>query len=485
MIGVRTKNRPHYLPAFLVILIMIMLILSYVMIFYMKNKPDDNLVVEGVYIENTSIGGMNADQVKKVIDDFAATKINRALIVDVNGKNVETTLGDLEYRVAENDIVDRAMRIGKEGNVFTNYAEIKRVAAEHVNYTLNFTYSDAKLTKFVKKKVGKKAKKPKDAAVKLVDGHITYTKAKTGLSVDVDATVSVIKEKIDTVAEGDIEAEAVVTVKEPKVTDEIARRCKDKIGSFSTNYTASNVTRSKNLANAASLINGSVVMPGETFSVHDTISPLTEENGYYSAPSYSKGEVVDSIGGGVCQVSTTLYNAVLRAELEIVERAPHSMVVSYVKPSMDAAIAGDYKDFKFRNNSDVPVMILGSAGDGTIYFNVYGEETRDPSRKVEFVSEVLKTIEPGEDIVKLDPTKPTTYMEVTQSAHIGYEAVLWKIVTQNGKTTKKQINSSSYKAVARYVTKGSAKVEEPAKTQKPKATKAPADDEEENVDEEE
>ena len=92
--------------------------------------------------------------------------------------------------------------------------------------------------------------------------------------------------------------------------------------------------------------------------MHDTISPLTEENGYYAAPSYSNGEVVDSIGGGVCQVSTTLYNAVLKAELEVVERSPHSMVVSYVKPSMDAAIAGDYKDFKFRNDTEVPIYIV-------------------------------------------------------------------------------------------------------------------------------
>ena len=451
---------------------MLMLIISYVLIFYMKNKPDDNRIINGVYVAGIDVSGMTAAEAQAAIDGYAAAKSNRVVRVDVNGKSVETTLTDLEYRVEENDIISQAMRLGKDGNVFTNYAEIKRVEAEHENYDITFTYSEAKLSKFVKKKVGKKAKKPKDATVKLVGEEITYTKSKTGLSVDVDATVAEIQKQIEATPEGDIVATAVTTVKEPKVSEETARRCKDKIGSFSTGYSAGNVTRSKNLANAAGLINGSVVLPGETFSVHDTISPLTEENGYYAAPSYSKGEVVDSIGGGVCQVSTTLYNAVLRAELEIVERAPHSMVVSYVKPSMDAAIAGDYKDFKFRNDSEVPILIRGGAGGGTIWFTVYGEETRPADRKVEFVSEVLQKIEPGEDKVTLDPSQPPTYMKVTQSAHIGYEAVLWKVVTENGKTTKKQINSSSYKAVPRYVTKGSGK---PVAT--PKPTKKPTEEE--------
>ena len=260
------------------------------------------------------------------------------------------------------------------------------------------------------------------------------------------------------------------------VTKDLASRCKDKIGSFQTNFNAGNVSRSKNLSNAARLINDHVIYPGETFSVHDTISPLTEENGYYAAPSYSNGEVVDSIGGGVCQVSTTLYNAVLKAELEVVERSPHSMVVSYVKPSMDAAIAGDYKDFKFRNDTEVPIYIEGGVYSGTIYFNIYGEETRSDDREVTFESETTQTIQPGADKITYDKTKPASYTKVTQEAHVGYKAVLWKIVKENGKTKKTQINSSTYQAVPRYVTKGAAEgthaASEKSQTTK-KATKEP------------
>ncbi len=164
-------------------------------------------------------------------------------------------------------------------------------------------------------------------------------------------------------------------------------------------------------------------------------------------------------------MSTTLYNAVLKAELEITERSPHSMVVSYVKPSMDAAIAGDYKDFKFKNDTSVPVYIQGGTYGSTIYFTIYGEETRSPDRTVRFESEVTDTIQPGADKVTFDKTKPESYMTVTQEAHIGYKAKLWKIVKENGKETKTQINSSTYSASPRYVTKGSKK--EPKPTTKP------------------
>ncbi len=309
------------------------------------------------------------------------------------------------------------------------------------------------------------------------NGEFVYSESQTGVSLDVKETMEMIKTAVADSAdpEAPIAIVANVTVEEPEVSKETAARCKDKIGTYSTTFNAGNVNRTKNLGNAARLISGTVVYPGETFSVHDTISPLTEENGYYAAASYNNGKVEDSLGGGVCQVSTTLYNAVLRAELEIVERSPHSMVVSYVKPAMDAAIAGDYKDFKFKNNTDVPIYIQGGTYGGTIYFNIYGEENRSADRKVVFESEITQTIQPGADKVTLDKTKPESYLSVTQEAHIGYKAILWKIVTENGKEKKTQINSSSYSASPRYVVKGSKKEEKKVeKAEKPVATKKPA-----------
>lgn len=115
------------------------------------------------------------------------------------------------------------------------------------------------------------------------------------------------------------------------------------------------------MTNGCRLIDGTLLYPGDEFSTYETVAPFSEANGYYMAGSYLNGKVVDSIGGGICQVSTTLYNAVLLAELDVTMRYNHSMVVSYVDPSADAAIAeSSGKDFKFVNNTDYPIYIEGT-----------------------------------------------------------------------------------------------------------------------------
>ena len=187
------------------------------------------------------------------------------------------------------------------------------------------------------------------------------------------------------------------------------------------------------------------------------MSPFSEANGYYMAGSYVSGKVVDSLGGGICQVSTTLYNAVLLAELEVTERYNHSMIVGYVDPSADAAIAeSSGKDFKFVNNTDYPIYIEGYTHDKQITFNIYGKETRDAGHSVRYESEVLEVINPPADQIYADAGQPIGYI-VTESAHIGYKARLWKITLENGvEVSREQVNSSSYKMVPRSATVGTA-----------------------------
>ena len=133
------------------------------------------------------------------------------------------------------------------------------------------------------------------------------------------------------------------------------------------------------------------------------------------AGSYNAGRIEQTIGGGACQVTTTLYNAVLRAELEIVERHAHSMTVSYVDLAYDAAIAENSKNFKFKNNLDLPILIEAFSRDRVITFRIWGHETRPENRTVKFENKVLKEIAPpAEDKVTKDPTKPESYRKVTK-----------------------------------------------------------------------
>ena len=130
----------------------------------------------------------------------------------------------------------------------------------------------------------------------------------------------------------------VAETTQPRGTKEELSMVKDVLGTFTTSFSSSGYNRSGNVRNGCAKINGTLLYPGDTFSTYETVSPFTEANGYYEAGSYLNGLVIDSLGGGICQVSTTLYNAVLLAELEVTERFNHSMIVTYVDPSADAAI---------------------------------------------------------------------------------------------------------------------------------------------------
>ena len=211
----------------------------------------------------------------------------------------------------------------------------------------------------------------------------------------------------------------------------------------------------QNIKTGAAHINGKVLMPGEEYSANAAMEPYTAENGYTEAGSYENGKVVQSMGGGICQVSSTLYNAVILAELEIVERAAHSMLVSYVKPSMDAAIAGDFKDLKFKNNQNTPVYIEGYVSGGYITFNVFGKETRAADRKIEFVSEVVSSTPAGEKFVATQDAVGT--LKKASSGYEGMKAKLWKVVYENGaEVSRKVVNNSTYNASAAVYNVGTA-----------------------------
>ena len=305
-------NKARKGPAFLVIFLMLLLIVAYIYAAYQTVKPARGLICNGVFVETVNVGGMSEDEARTAVAQYRDEYLQRTVEVDVNGKTVSATLEQLGYNCEVGDVIAKAMQVGKDGNPFTNYAKIREIATTPLVYKLKYDAKEKKIRTFVNKKCKKKCAKAKNAKVKRENGTFVYTDAKEGSTIDVDSTAAQIKKAVEQAKSGDaIRVKADVTIQEPTVTKDLASRCKDKIGSFQTNFNAGNVSRSKNLSNAARLINDHVIYPGETFSVHDTISPLTEENGYYAAPSYSNGEVVDSIGGGVCQVSTTLYNAVL------------------------------------------------------------------------------------------------------------------------------------------------------------------------------
>lgn len=151
----------------------------------------------------------------------------------------------------------------------------------------------------------------------------------------------------------------------------------DLLSTFSTKYAASNKNRTTNLILAANKINGTVLMPGETFSYNKVVGARTIAAGYKEAPIYVQGEVVDGLGGGICQITSTLYNAVVYANLEVTQRSNHQFVPSYVTASRDATVVYGAIDFQFKNNRNYPIKLICSVSGGIANFQIFGLKQED------------------------------------------------------------------------------------------------------------
>lgn len=422
---------------------------------YADGKGDT--IPKGVYIETLSLGGKTTDEAQELVDEYVKDLSKKEFTLVIDGNEEKSTLGKLGLTYLDNTYIQEAYDFGKTGNLIKRYKELKDIEKEPVTYHLEFQLDQGKVEKFIKKNGSKYEVKPTDAKLTRKNGKFHVEKEAIGRTINIEDTIakmnSLLTEDWD---HKSLKVDAVMADAVPDVTSELLERCKDVLGEFSTSYATSSSSRAANLDNAARLINGSLLMPGETFSTSEKLVPFTAANGYQTAGAYLNGKVVDSVGGGVCQAATALYNAILKAELEIVERHPHSMIVSYVDPSMDAAISDGYKDLKFKNNTEAPIYIESYTVGRTIFFKLYGEETRDKiNRRVEYKSEVIETIQPGADIETKDSTLPVGYRHVEQSAHIGYKAKLWKYIYENGEqVSKEQVNYSSYAAQPAYVVVG-------------------------------
>lgn len=419
-----------------------------------------NDIENGIYIGDVDVSGMTTLEAEQAVNDYIASMADEQITLDaMNDNRITVTAGELGLKWANPGVVDEAGEVGKAGNIIQRYKTLKDLEHENLVFPLELSVDEEAIRSLVEDDCSAFNVEAVDATMTRENGEFVITPGQTGIIIDVDSSVSMIQDYLTADWNGEAaELELVVEEDQPRGTEEELSQVKDVLGTYTTSYSSSGSSRSGNIKNGCSLIDGTLLYPGDEFSTLEHITPFTEANGYFMAGSYNNGMVVDSLGGGICQVSTTLYNAVLRAELEVTQRQNHSMIVNYVDPSCDAAIAeSSAKDFKFVNSLDHPVYIEGyTTSDKRITFTVYGVENRPTNRKVSFESEVLETINPEGEKIIADGGQPAGYVNV-QSSHTGYKAQLWKIVTVNGvEESREVINSSRYAAVPRTATVGTA-----------------------------
>lgn len=411
----------------------------------------------GIYIGTVDVGGMTVEEAEEAVEEYVNELSSTVITLQAaNDAEVAVTVGELGITWENREIVEEAAQIGQNGNVIVRYKMMKDLQNDNVRYDLEFGYDINAINDILAIECVKFDSDAVNASLTREDGAFVVQEGQIGYRLDVEKSIDVVYDYLKD--EWDYnDSTILLTINEdvPMGSAKELSQVQDVLGTFTTSFASSGKSRSANVENGCRLIDGITLYPGEEFSTLDAITPFTVDNGYYMAASYLNGKVVDSLGGGICQVSTTLYNAVLLAELDVTQRYNHSMIVAYVDPSADAAIAESAsKDFKFVNNTDAPIYVEGTIKNKKITVSIYGKEYRDANREVSYESEILSVTQPGQDVIYADASRPIGYI-VKESAHVGYKARLWKVVKENGEVVERsQVNSSTYKMTPRYATVG-------------------------------
>lgn len=415
----------------------------------------DSKIYPGITVQDVDLGGMTKDEAKNKLTETFETAIDN--------KNLHIVIGDKQYELIYSDIipkydidgtVEQAYMFGKENGIFKKYMYIKNASSEKNPIALGFSYDEEKLKVYEDKLQKNVTASAKDATISIEKGNITVKSGTEGKTINLDTLDQKLKESIN----GDLNSTNEVTVDvettKPRVIKEDLLKIKDVIGTYSSSYATSAAGRSTNIEIATDAINGTVVMPGETFSFNDVVGPRTIERGYQEAGTYVGNKVEPGIGGGICQVSTSIYRAVMKANLRSVERTNHSMVVGYAQPGLDATVSYGYLDYKFKNTYDFPIYIQGSTVGKVITYNIYGDPSGLNGKKYDMVNEILETIPPETKIVP-DSTLPEG-KEVSEGfGTTGYKTRSYQITYENGLESKREvISTDNYASVGIVVKKG-------------------------------
>jgi vancomycin resistance protein YoaR len=301
---------------------------------------------------------------------------------------------------------------------------------------------------------------PVNAVISMENNQLVYTDEVKGHGIDKAAlTASILS--------ADPLSGDTIPIPMQELEPEITR--KDLEGKYvkrgegcKTGFSSSTKNRKYNIRFGADKINGTILKPGEIFSTNAVLGKRTRKNGWKSAGAYEGGEVVMQAGGGVCQLSSTLFNAVLKADLEIVERRNHSMPVSYLARGLDATInsVGNIIDFKFKNNTSGDIIILAYTEGNTLTMEIYGvpfetDEYDEIKVRTKQISSTSITT-----IYTDDPNKPTTYSKTTYKGHKGYKMRTYRDYYKNGVLVKSEdLGLSIYTMFPRKVTRGTKEVD--------------------------
>ncbi|GFP78414.1 VanW family protein [Clostridium fungisolvens] len=396
----------------------------------------DTKIYSGVKIEGLDLSGKSKSEAVELLNDELKKILgDKKIIVKVQDKKFQLDYKTIKPQYDIVAAVNEALNYGKDKGLLDKKRLIKGGQATNIN--LNFKYDSEELNKFEKSIASKIDRKPKDASVNIINQSITINEERSGVVLNKELLDKNLKEALTGAWNKDILIDGEIQLVNAKITKEQLSRIDGVLSSFSTDYSTSTEARANNIAIAAKACNGKIVMPGDIFSYNATLGERTQEKGYMEAPIYKNNEVVDDVGGGICQVSTTLYRAAMRANLKAVERHNHSFKATYSPLGLDATVTWGYLDYKFKNTYDFPIYIEAVTSGRTVSFNIYGSKAGLGSKRYDLVSDE-PTVIPAKVTEVNDPTLPEGQVVMDEKPIDGYKVKSYLVTYEDGKEVARE-----------------------------------------------
>ena len=404
----------------------------------------------GVVVDGIDLGGMTMQEASALFSSRQQQATSDfSLVVASGDKRWRITSDEVPMTFDVQDVLERAYAVGHVGTLEERYAQIVEAQQQGKTFVTRFTYDRDAIAGLVDIIGDSLDVEAKDATLDAFDVNnrtFTFTDEQAGYRIDREKLQSDILAALDEGAYDRVVTPSGSSV-EPEVTRAELEGLFGKVASSSTTTTKNN-DRNTNISISANALNGRVVMPGETLSFNDCTGQRTGEKGYREAGAIAGGILVDDTGGGVCQTSSTLFNAVVRADLEIVERYPHSWPSSYVNRGEDATVNWPSLDFVFRNNGRFPVFIVAWYADQVVTVEVYGEMLPE-GQTIELESETVKTITPSDEVLYVrDESLPAGTRKAGRQKRTGYVVDTYKVYldAEGNEIKREKLWTTTYRA---------------------------------------
>lgn len=401
---------------------------------------DKGLYMPGITVVGINVGNMTQTSAQAEIDRKLQSISTQAVKFNLDGKTLVSSLGDLGLKLTAKKALADAYAIGREGNLIEK-AKQKRAASQGIHFELSSTWEEKTLSEALTKMFEPYQVPAHDASFTITPANkMEISKETAGKRVDV-ALVTAQVQKLD-ISQPENELKFSFQEVLPKLTAEDLEREKitGSLAVYTTYFDPSQTGRTENVRLAAAALDGAVIAPGETFSFNQRVGERTEEKGYKDAYVIVDGQFVEGLGGGICQVSSTLYNTALLADLPITQRTNHDLAITYVPQGQDATVSWPNLDFQFRNDSGAYILVKTTMGRDNLTINFYGQP--QPGRQVIIKDSATPVPSPEQRVS--NNSLPRGQERVKQWGVQGYKVTSTRTILLDGKVVKTEDLSSSY-----------------------------------------